>query len=132
MSEPKNTALEAETPVEVLFDSMKTNTTALPEAVTRYFDATNRFDADSAAACFTTEATVRDEGKTHVGTDEIRNWVSHASKEYRPQASVVVAVQKGDVLAVAVSVTGQFPGSPVVLDFEFSLRDEKIAELTVQ
>lgn len=110
---------------------MKTNTTTLPEAVTQYFDASNRFDAESAAACFTPEAIVRDEGKAHVGRDEIRNWVSHASKEYQPQASVVSAQQNGDKLAVAVSVTGQFPGSPVELDFDFSLRDEKIAELTV-
>jgi hypothetical protein len=111
---------------------MKTNTTNLPEAVTRYLDATNRFDAESAAACFTPEATVHDDGKTHVGTDEIRNWVSHASKEYQPQASVVSAQKKGDKLAVAVSVTGQFPGSPVELNFEFALRNEKIAELTIQ
>ena len=110
---------------------MKTNTTTLPQAVTRYFEASNRFDAESAAACFTPDATVRDEGKTHVGTEEIRNWVSHASKEYQPQASVVSAQQKGDKVGVTVSVTGQFPGSPVELDFEFSLRDEKIAELSV-
>ena len=130
MSNPKNTALEAATPGRVCFDSMKANT-PLPQAVTRYFDATNRFDAESAAACFTPDATVRDEGKTHVGTEEIRNWVSHASKEYQPQASVVGAQQKGDQLAVTVSVSGQFPGSPVELDFEFSLRDEKISELSV-
>jgi hypothetical protein len=110
---------------------MKNNSKPLPQAVTRYFEATNRFDAESAAACFTPEAIVRDEGKTHVGTDEIRNWVSYASREYQPQASVVGAQQQGDKLAVAVSVTGQFPGSPVELDFEFYLRDEKIAELTV-
>ncbi len=109
---------------------MKTNP-LLPEAVTQYFEASNRFDAESAAACFTPEATVRDEGKTHVGTEQIRNWVSHASKEYRPQASVVGARPRGDKLAVTVNVTGQFPGSPIELDFEFSLRGEKIAELTV-
>lgn len=110
---------------------MKTNTTTLPEAVTRYFDASNRFDAESAAACFTPDAIVRDEAKTHIGTDEIRNWVSHYSKEYQPQASVVGAQQKGDKVAAAVRVTGRFPGSPVELDYDFSLRGGKIAELTV-
>src|SRR6187402_959797 len=109
---------------------MKTNTTTLPQAVTRYFEASNRFDAESAAACFTPEATVHDEGKTHVGTEQIRNWVSHASKEYQPRASVVGAQQNGDKLAVTVNVSGQFPGSPIELDFEFSLRGGKIAELT--
>ncbi|MCW1912442.1 nuclear transport factor 2 family protein [Luteolibacter sp. GHJ8] len=105
--------------------------TQLPEAVTRYIEASNRFDAESAAACFTPEATVRDEGKTHVGTEQIRSWVSHSSEAYQPQASVVGAEQKGDKLAVTVNVTGQFPGSPVELDFEFLLSGEKIAELAV-
>ena len=111
---------------------MKTNTTAIPEVVTQYLDATNRFDAESAAACFTPEAIVRDDGKTHVGIDEIRDWVSHASEEYQPTASVVSAQQKGDKLVVTVSVAGQFPGSPVELDFGFSMNNEKIAELTIQ
>lgn len=130
MSKAKNTALEGAPPVQVLFASMNTNTT-LPEAVTRYFEASNRFDAESAAACFTPEAIVRDEAKTYIGTEQIRNWVSHASTEYQPQASVVGARQKEDKLVVTVNVTGQFPQSPIDLDFEFSIRDEKIAELSV-
>ncbi len=104
----------------------------LPNAVARYFDATNRFDAESAAACFTPDATVHDEGKTHVGTEAIRDWVAHASEQYQPQATVLSAREDGDKLAVATRVAGQFPGSPVELEFAFSLRDEKIAELAVQ
>lgn len=109
---------------------MKTNTT-LPQAVTQYFEASNRFDAESAAACFTPEAIVRDEGKTHIGTERIRDWVSHSSKEYQPQAKVVGVQQKDDKLVVTAHIVGQFPQSPIDLDFEFSLRDEKIAELSV-
>ena len=59
---------------------MKTNTPTLPEAITQYLDATNRFDADSAAACFTPEATVQDDGKTYTGAEEIRQWVAQASE----------------------------------------------------
>lgn len=116
--------------MQVSFGRMKT-TTNLPQAVTGYFEASNRFDAESAAACFTPDAIVRDEGKTYVGTEQIRNWVSHASKEYQPQASVVGAEQREDKLVVTANITGQFPQSPIDLDFEFSLRDEKIAELSV-
>jgi hypothetical protein len=46
--------------------------------------------------------------------------------------TVLGAGEKGDKLAVAARVAGQFPGSPVELEFAFSLRDGKIAELAVQ
>jgi hypothetical protein len=111
---------------------MNTNNKALPDVVARYLDAANRFDAESAAACFTPEATVRDEGQAHVGTEAIRKWVSHTSKEYQPQVTVVSAEVNEDKLTVAVTVTGQFPGSPTGLKFGFTLRDGKIAELTIQ
>jgi len=112
---------------------MNTNTNVtLPDAIVRYFDASNRFDSESAAACFTSDAIVRDEGQTHVGTEAIRNWISHASEKYQPQATALNARQNGEKLAVAVRVTGQFPGSPAELEFEFTLRQEGIAELAIQ
>lgn len=108
-----------------------TNTT-LPDVVTGYFDATNRFDADTAAACFTSDAVVHDEGKDHVGTEAIRGWVAHASEKYQPQATVMSAQEKGDQLFVAARVTGDFPGNSADLEFAFSLRDGKIAELSIR
>ena len=112
---------------------MNTNTNVtLPDAVTRYFDAANRFDADSAAACFTSDAVVHDEGKDHVGTEAIRSWVAHTSESYQPQVTVLGAQENGDKLSVAARVAGQFPGSPAELGFELSLRDGKIAELGIR
>jgi hypothetical protein len=111
---------------------MNTNTIpALPAAITRYFDAANRFDAESAGACFTPDAVVRDEGQTRVGTSAITDWVAHASEKYQPQAAVIAARGDGDKTTVTARVTGQFPGSPAELTFVFVLRGEKIAELTI-
>lgn len=107
-------------------------TISLPNAVERYFDAANRFDPASAAACFTPDAVVRDEGHTHIGREAINAWVSQASEKYRPRATVIDASKKGDKIVVAVRVTGDFPGSPADLKFEFSLRNDAIAELTIQ
>ena len=109
----------------------KDTTAAIPDAVTRYFEAANRFDADAAAACFATDATVRDEGQTHVGTSSIRNWVAHTTEKYQPQTSVIGAREEGDKTAVTARVTGQFPGSPAELGFAFVLRGGRIAELTI-
>jgi hypothetical protein len=104
----------------------------LPDAIGHYFAAANRFDAAAAAACFTPDAIVHDEAQDHIGTDAINSWIAHASEKYQPHATVISARDKGDKLVLAVRVAGQFPGSPANLEFEFLLRDEKIAELTIQ
>ena len=112
---------------------MNTNhTIALPDIVDRYFDAANRFDAQSAAACFEPSATVVDEAKTHVGTNAIRDWVAHTGQLYQPQVSVLSARRDGEVLEVSTCVAGQFPGSPAELHFSFVLGAQKISRLSIQ
>jgi len=126
-------ALEAVAPLLIFFSRMKTmdNKISLPGAIARYIEASNRFDPDSAAACFTPDATVGDEGHTHIGLEAIRNWVSQASEKYRPHATVINAREHGDEMVVDVRVAGEFPGSPIELKFQFSLRNDTIAQLTI-
>ena len=136
MSKAKNMALERGAAAMIVFPRMNTTnsvaTISLPNAVERYFDAANRLDPASAAACFTPDAVVRDEGHTHIGWGAINAWVSHASEKYRPRATVINASQNGDEIEVTVRVTGDFPGSPADLKFAFSLRNDAIAELTIR
>lgn len=105
---------------------------SVPLAITRYFEAANRFDSADAAACFTEDATVRDEGHQHVGRAAIQTWVSQASEKYQPRATVLDVREDADKTAVRVRVEGQFPGSPIELNFQFSLRDGAIAQLAIQ
>lgn len=112
---------------------MSTNTTInLPEAIDRYFEASNRFDATTAAACFTPDAVVHDEGHVHKGTDAILGWISESSEKYQPHATVIKAGEEGSMMSVLARVAGNFPGSPVELTFNFQMRDNKIADLGVQ
>lgn len=112
---------------------MITNTTIiLPEAVERYFEASNRFDAKTAAACFTPDAVVHDEGHVRKGTDEIQSWVAEASEKYQPHATVIKAIEEGPGMSVVARVAGNFPGSPVELTFNFTLRGEKINNLDIK
>lgn len=103
----------------------------LPDAVARYFEAANRFDPESAAACFTSDASVRDEGHSYIGTDAIKQWVFMAGEKYRPHATVLSTNKEGEKIDVAVRVAGQFPGSPIELTFVFLLRNDAIAELSI-
>ena len=129
-------ALEGMAAVLIWFRCMKTmNTTdrlSLPGVIVRYFEASNRFDAESAAACFAPDATVRDEGHTRVGREAIKKWVSEAGEKYRPHATVIGAREEGDKMVLEVRVVGEFPGSPIELKFEFALRNDVIAQLTIQ
>jgi hypothetical protein len=100
--------------------------------VTRYLEAANRFDATAAAGCFATNASVHDENRKHVGRVAIRAWVVETSRKYRPTFTVLRATENGDEVILSVAVSGQFPGSPVTLDYQLELCGGKILTLTIE
>jgi hypothetical protein len=111
---------------------MKTTTATLPTAVTRYLEAVNQFNALVAADCFTADATVHDENQDRVGRDAIRVWVAETSGKYQPRFTVMRSAVQGDAVNLSVAVSGQFPGSPVTLDYQLRLRNGKISCLTIE
>ena len=111
---------------------MKTTTTPLPNAVTQYFAAAGRHDAAAAAACFTDDATVHDENHTHVGREAVHAWLEETGRKYQPAFTLMRTSSNGDEVKLSVAVSGQFPGSPVTLDYMLRLRDGKIAALTIE
>ena len=111
---------------------MKTTTINLPAAVTRYFEAANRFDVARAAECFAADATVHDENHEYAGRDAIRAWIAETSRKYQPTFTLMQSSVQDNHVSLSVAVSGQFPGSPVTLDYEMELRDEKIAALTIE
>jgi hypothetical protein len=135
MSEAKNTALGGRALFgysrRVTTPNMKTTTTNLPPAVTQYFAAANRFEAALAAECFATNATVHDENHDYTGRDAIRGWVEETSRKYQPMFTLMRTSVRDDQVSLSVAVAGQFPGSPVTLDYELRLRGGKISTLTI-
>jgi len=109
-----------------------TLTTILPAAVTRYLEAANRSDALAAADCFTADASVHDEDRDCAGRDAIRAWVAETSGKYRPAFTVLRTSVNGDDINLSVAVSGEFPGSPVTLDYQLRLRAGKIVTLTIE
>lgn len=100
-----------------------------PEVITRYIDASNHFDATAAADCFCADAHVHDENHEHRGQDSIRNWISDYTQKYRPRAEVLRAEGRADEWVLTVHTSGDFPGSPIDLDYTITLRDGKISSL---
>lgn len=101
----------------------------IPEIITRYIDASNRFDATAAADCFSADAHVHDEGHDHRGRESIRNWIGETSQKYRAHAEVLRAEGRADDWVLTVHTSGSFPGSPIDLDYTIVLRDGQISSL---
>jgi hypothetical protein len=103
----------------------------LPKIIENYFAADREGGPDAVVACFTDEAVVKDEGKTHVGHEAIRNWKAGSTKKYSYTVEpFYIAIENGKTLVTS-HVVGDFPGSPVDLRYFFVLSDAKIAELEI-
>ena len=89
--------------------------------IDRYFQLAPLSDTDAYFAQFAADATVEDEGHEHHGVDAIRAWRSEVptvSYEVRD-----VRNDGGEHVARAL-IAGDFPGSPVELDFHFTFTDD--------
>ncbi|ATO13812.1 DUF4440 domain-containing protein [Micromonospora sp. WMMA2032] len=105
----------------------------LPETITQYLVAHQARDADAAVARFTPDASVTDEGRTHRGPEQIRDWLSHSSSEYTYTSELVAAARVDDRNYDAVHhLEGDFPGGVADLHFRFTLRDGLIARLVIE
>jgi hypothetical protein len=91
----------------------------LPDNLVRYFAAQNRHDADEMTACFAPEAEVHDEGHAYVGRDAIRKWKVGTIAKYGISIEPLTATDQADTLTVIARVTGNFPGSPAELKYDF-------------
>lgn len=102
----------------------------LPQPIAAYF-AADRAKSASVADCFTENAIVKDEGKTHVGREAIRQWKMQASSQYSYVSQPVALEKDGERSIVTSRVTGNFPGSPVDLRYKFLLENDKISHLEI-
>lgn len=99
----------------------------LPNIISELVKAQNEFDSAAYANCFTENAEVFDEGKTHNGKAEIENWIDKANKEYK--ATMKSLNYNENILSAEIS--GTFPGSPLVLKYHFELNDGLIQSLKI-
>lgn len=106
-------------------------TMKLPQPLVDYFAAKNRHDIDGMLIPFSPNATVRDEGEIHQGAAAIRDWMEATTRKYRVTVEVAGATVDGHAWRVAGIVSGNFPGSPATLHYNFTLADEGITRLEI-
>ena len=107
--------------------------TNLPPVVPRFVDTSNARDVDGFVACFAADAVVHDEGRTHTGIDELRKWKQDSEDEYTYTIEPTGLDQRNGQTILSGTMTGNFPGSPVDLTYEFTISaDDAIMALRIQ
>jgi hypothetical protein len=105
---------------------------SLPEPIEIFMSSENTHDTDALAKCFVPDATVRDEGQTLNGLTAIKAWRRETAKKYQHTVEPVAAATRDGKTVVSTKLTGNFPGSPIMLDFVFTLEGDKIAALEIR
>lgn len=99
----------------------------LPAPLARYFDAAS---PAAIVACFTDDAVVTDERRTHHGRAAILKWREEVARiSFRQDILRAEATEGG--WCVTCRVSGDFKGSPVELDYDFALQGDRISRLAI-
>lgn len=101
----------------------------LPKVIADLVRAQDQFDSEAYANCFTESAVVVDEGKTHIGKTAIRYWIEKANTTYQVSMKPIAYSEATQTLQAQIS--GSFPGSPLVLTYEFDMIKEQIQSLKI-
>jgi hypothetical protein len=103
----------------------------LPPVVARFVDASNARDLDRTIACFAADAVVEDEGQTHTGVDEVRQWKRETENRYTYTIEPTELEHRNGEWVITAKLAGNFPGSPVDLVYEFTIADGAIEALRI-
>jgi len=103
----------------------------LPAAVAAYFRADSAHDAAAVAQCFSADGEVRDENAVHHGHAAILQWKRSTSDTYAATTAPLACTTTPGACLVRGEVSGNFPGSPVLLDFAFQLDGARITVLEI-
>jgi len=103
----------------------------LPKPIALYIAAENSGDANLFGQCFAENGVVSDENETHKGLAAIKKWKAETKKKYQHTVDPQSVKEDGGKFIVTNRLTGNFPGSPIELDFIFTLQGDKILSLEI-
>ena len=104
----------------------------LPDPIERYVQIANSGTPEAAPECFAPDAIVRDEGQTYEGVAAIRNWMAATKKKYGHTVAPLEFTERGGQSVLEATLTGNFPGSPITVNFSFVLAGGKIRSLEIR
>jgi hypothetical protein len=104
----------------------------LPIPIERYVQIANSGTAEAAPECFAPDATVHDEGQTYEGVTAIKNWMAATKQKYGHTIAPLELAERGGQSVLKARLAGNFPGSPVTVNFSFVLAGGKIRSLEIR
>lgn len=103
----------------------------LPNVVENLIQAQNNFDSHAYAQCFSETGEMLEEGKLYKGRVAVQQLIDETNKKFRSIMKPLEYQKNGTSSILAAEVTGTFPGSPLVLKFNFTIIDGQIQYLNV-
>jgi hypothetical protein len=104
----------------------------LPKPIAAYIAAENHGDPKAVSRCFAKDGIVTDEGGTHRGSAEIADWNAATRAKYAHRIEPLRVSSGGGETVVSCRVVGDFPGSPIELEFAFRLAGGKVFALEIR
>ena len=104
----------------------------LPKPIALYVEAENTGDVKLFDQCFAEDAVVRDENETHEGLGAIKEWKAETKTKYQHTIEPLKFLEKDNQAIVTNRLAGNFPGSPIELEFAFTLNSDKIVLLEIR
>ena len=103
----------------------------LPAPINLYVQIENSGDVEALPECFAPGAIVRDEGHAYEGLAAIKRWKAGTKQKYNHTVEPLDVADRNGKTVLKAKLAGNFPGSPVTLEFRFVLEDGKIAALEI-
>ena len=104
----------------------------LPVPIERYVQIANSGTAEAASECFAPDATVYDEGQTYQDLAAIKDWMAATKKKYGHTVTPLELTERGGQSVLKARLAGNFPGSPIAVNFSFVLACGKIRSLEIR
>ncbi|SCX54389.1 SnoaL-like domain-containing protein [Klenkia marina] len=113
-------------------DTTDTPSLQLPTVVRDFFAAHVVHDADAADRYLTDDVVVVDQDETFRGREAVHAFVRDAGAEFEYTTEQLAAHRVDDTHCVlTVRLEGSFPGGTADLDYRFTLRGDRIAEVVI-
>ena len=104
----------------------------IPSTLASFVKANNDRDADSVTACFSKDPVVYDDGQIMRGAEEIRQWIAELFRKFQYVVAPTNVRELTNGAILTATITGNFPGARVSLDYNCRTLGDKIEVMVIQ
>lgn len=103
----------------------------LPQPIAAYYHACDVLDSTLLADCFAKDSLLVDEDQEYHGPEAVSEHILEENRNAKVKTDITACTKKSGKTVVTATISGNFDGSPLPLDFIFTLNGDKIKALTI-